>query len=94
MDEWIFLTAETTTGKREGRIEVEKHTHTCRKHKNLGTKSWYIPAIAMWRTQIWCRKKRAEKVVGPNHEHLETTLQGLGLWTEGMSEGTGNSAYV
>lgn len=40
------------------------------------------------------QKERAEKVVGPNHEHLVMTLQGLGLWAEGMSEGTGNSAYV
>lgn len=65
VDERIFLTAETTTGKREGRIEVEKHTHTCREHKNMGTKSWYIPAIAMWRIQIWCRKKGLKRLWGP-----------------------------
>lgn len=40
------------------------------------------------------QKERVENVVGPNHEHLVTTLQGLGLWAEGMSEDTGNSAYI
>ena len=29
------------------------------------------------------QKARVEKVVGPNHEHLVTTLQGLGIWAEG-----------
>lgn len=65
VDEWIFLTAEMTTEKREGRIEVEKHTHMCRKHKNISTKSWYIPTIAMWRIQIWCRKKGLKMLWGP-----------------------------